>query len=159
MIGDGIDRRREAMRKRIAELDAKLFSDAAQFTDALNEIAKLKIEGEALLIVKKVILDVYSRIVERTPVDTGRAAASWQVGIESEPRGEVPEGNWKSEIPAIVAENVEKLSVAEAGIWFIANHLDYIERLEAGWSKRQPEGMVGVTLRELSRQLTENMPL
>lgn len=153
MAGEGIESRIEKVRKRIAALDKITTRDAKKFTRAINEIVALKTEEEALLIVKKVIFDMYSRIVDRTPVDTGRAAASWQVGIESEPSGKEPEGNYRDKIPAIVAENIEKLYVAPAGIWFISNHLEYIEALEAGWSKQAPAGMVSLTLKELSRQL------
>lgn len=153
MAGKGIERRLAEVRAKIKQLDSIITADVNKFNAAIQEFARLKTEEEALLIVRKVVIDAYSRIVDRTPVDTGRARASWQFGFNTEPGGKVPEGDYKAMIAGIVAENVAKIEAAPAAVWYIANHLDYIEALEAGWSKQAPAGMVSLTLRELARQL------
>lgn len=148
-----IEQRRRAIQSRIDALNHNRYRDVNQFNAAIQEIARLKAEEEALLIVQKVVIDAYTRIIDRTPIDTGRARASWQFGVNAEPDGKVPDGDYKAKIAGIVAENVTQIAEASPGKWFIANHLDYIEALEAGWSKQAPAGMVGLTLRELARQL------
>ena len=148
-----IEQRRKAIQSRIEALNHRQYRDVEKFNTALQEIVRLKTEEEALLIVQKVVADVYARIIDRTPVDTGRARASWQFGVGVEPKGEVPEGDYKVQLSAIIAENLDKIEAAPAAVWFIANHLDYIEALEAGWSQQAPAGMVGLTIRELTRQL------
>ena len=156
---DSVDRRIEAVRQRIAQLDKITTADGKRFGDTINEIVHLKVEEEALLIVKKIIIDFFSHVVERTPVDTGRAAASWQFGQSSEPLGEVPEGEYKARLESIVSGYVAEIMNARHGVWFISNHLKYIEALEVGWSKQAPHGMVALSLRELTRQLKERMAL
>ena len=159
MSGNGIDSRSAEVQRRIAQLDRVMTDEGGKLENVLKEIVALRTEQEALLIVKKVIVDVFARIVERTPVDTGRARASWQFGIGVEPAGTVEEGDWHGKIPTLVAEATEKIVAAPAAVWFIANHLDYIEQLEAGWSKQAPAGMVALTLREMSQHLQKAISL
>ena len=153
MAGEGISRRLAEVQRKIGQLENVVTNDVGRFNKALAEIVRLKTEEEALLIVKKVVIDAYASIVDRTPVDTGRARASWQFGINTEPQGKVPEGDYRSQISGIVAETVSEIEAAPAAVWFIANNLGYIEALEAGWSKQAPAGMVSLTLREITRQL------
>ena len=54
---DSVDRRIEAVRQRIAQLDKITTADGKRFGDTINEIVHLKVEEEALLIVKKIIID------------------------------------------------------------------------------------------------------
>ena len=39
-----------------------------------------KTKGNADVVVRKVGFDVTKNIIKRTPIDTGRAGANWQVG-------------------------------------------------------------------------------
>ena len=155
----------QEIRRRIKELDSVMTDDVNKFEKVLQEQVRLTIEGEALLIVKKVISEVFVRIVMRTPVDTGRARASWQFGAA--PSGVAPDKEYpelkdkeisESQVRSAVASVLEEISVAPASVWFISNNLEYIEALEAGWSKKQaPAGMVSLTLREMTRQLEQEL--
>jgi hypothetical protein len=64
---------------------------------------------------------VFSVIVARTPVDTGKARGSWEKTINAKP----------------------------IGANLIKNEVHYIIPLEHGWSPQAPGGMVDVTLAEL----------
>lgn len=99
---------------------------------------------------------LYSSIVKKTPVDTGRARANWNVSVGSpdlsttEDTRKTPKS--KDKMPAPNGDE----SI------FISNNLPYITKLEYGgypnppkkgngktvngYSKQAPEGMVGVTL-------------
>lgn len=154
-----LEQRIAEVRRKIAQLDKTLTSDAKQFGEALTDIVRLKTEEEALLLVRKAVIDLLVRIRENTPIDTGRAQASWQFGIGVEPEGKVPEGDYKDKVAKIAAKTVEEIASAPAGEWFIANHLDYIEALEAGWSKQQPAGMVALALREFTREMQKRVVL
>ena len=157
----------QEIRRRIKELDSVMTDDVNKFEKILQEQVRLTIEGEALLIVKKVISEVFVRIVMRTPVDTGRARASWQFGVGTAPSGVAPDKEYlelkdkeisEPQVRAAVASALEEISVAPASVWFISNNLEYIEALEAGWSKKQaPAGMVSLTLREMTRQLEQEL--
>lgn len=61
--------------------------------------------------IKKTVFDAESELKARTPVDTGRARASWQT---------------------TQAENY----------YIISNNIDYIERLNNGYSKQAPANFV-----------------
>ncbi|MCK4778406.1 MAG: hypothetical protein KAS39_08485, partial [Actinomycetia bacterium] len=62
--------------------------DAKLFSNSLQELARFcTVNVEA--IITKTLIDLFGRIVERTPVDTGRAKANWFMG----PSPEVEEFN------------------------------------------------------------------
>lgn len=107
-----------------------------------------KVGARADLLVRKVVLDLLRKVTLRTPVDTGRARANWNVALES-PDPRVTEDTDPTGSDAITdAEAV--LSRAEAGgKIYITNNLVYIVPLEEGSSSDQaPRGMVAVSLRE-----------
>lgn len=157
-VGDGIDRRRAEVRKRIAALDRQICKDAAEFNRVMAEIIKLKIEGDALFFVKTCVVECFSNIVQKTPVDTGRARASWTFGIGSEPLAKMPPGQYPDfqgdTIDAAIEKHKSAIQSAPSDVaWYISNHLEYIEALEVGWSKQQPQGMVRLALQELTAKL------
>jgi hypothetical protein len=98
-------------------------------------------------------LNLLSRIVYRTPVDTGRARANWQVSNVSANTNE--RKRFKKNQPDSVArdtvargqKNIDKNKEGQS--IFIANNLPYIQRLESGtWSKQAPQGMVAISIEE-----------
>lgn len=78
------------------------------------------------------------KIVEKTPVDTGRARANWFVA-EGAPRLDTTEGTVPSSRPALTGESVI----------YITNSLPYIVPLEYGHSEQAPAGMVRVAIAEV----------
>lgn len=166
--GERWDRRLEAVRARIKKLENLHTRSAEKWEATLDELVKLKTEEEALLIFRKMVIDAFVRIVSRTPVDTGRARASWQFGVGSAPAGKVPEGEYNNmkgkgrrAVRSAVIDELEKINDAPADrMWYIANNLEYIEALEAGHSAQTPPyGMVGLTLNELRNELRRKYKL
>ncbi len=94
-----------------------------------------------------------------TPVDTGFARSSWYVmlsGGEAAPaatRFEVDSAGSATDLKTAatggdpVAESIGIIQEARLGqtIWLV-NNVPYIVRLEYGWSKQAPAGMVRLTL-------------
>ena len=122
-----------------------------------------KAKGSADAVVRKVVLDVGARIVERSPVGDGslwknpppkgyiggRFRANWQASEGTSPSGDLPDidptGSASNErIAAAIPIN------AAGGKYFLANNLPYAERLETGWSKQAPAGMVGLVVEEFT---------
>lgn len=95
--------------------------------------------------VRKIALELYQKIVIKTPVDTGRARANWAVGLNRMPASTTSKTQWRAVKKA--AEDLMKRIVA-GDIIYITNNLDYIIYLEQGTSQQAPAGMVAVTLRE-----------
>ena len=90
---------------------------------------------------------VFSRVITRSPVDTGRFRGNWQIGVGSAPADEL-EATDKTGGPTISnGENVA-LSARLGQDVFIVNNLPYASRLETGYSQQAPAGMVAVTVAE-----------
>lgn len=100
------------------------------------------------LVARKVGIDAASRMIDRTPVKTGRARANWTVAVGT-PWGDVRDATDKSGQSTKSAAS-SALAAYRCGptIW-ITNNLPYIERLEDGWSRKAPAGMLGVTFIEI----------
>ena len=127
----------------------------ARWSLDLTEYAKKK--GVEINEVRKTYaFALYSSIVRKTPVDTGRARANWNISV----------GHPDSSTTTSTRKTPKSMSSlpdpkGDESI-FICNNLDYIEKLEYGgfpnppkkdggktingYSKQAPAGMVGVTL-------------
>lgn len=104
-----------------------------------------KVEVAANNSARNIIGDIADELIFRTPVDTGRARANWQLGVNAinkkvnlntfDPEGDATSNKLYSLIP----KNVLGLSI------YIANSVPYIYDLENGRSKQAPNGMIKLT--------------
>jgi hypothetical protein len=100
-------------------------------------------------IVRKVALELFTRIIYKTPVDTGRARANWQVAIGTPAAGTVEIDDKSGN--ATVSKATAKSAGFKAGdTIYLANNLPYIRRLEDGYSQQAPAGMVTLTVQEFA---------
>ena len=112
-------------------------------------------EDEFRTAVRAISLEALKRIVLKTPVDTGRARGNWQVAIGSAGTEVLDvEDETGDETIAAGAAILERYRT-QIGFPVIAlfNNLSYILKLENGFSKRAPRGMVGITLSELQPEV------
>lgn len=126
------------------------------FSLDLEKFAK-KAGNNAAGVVKKTAMDMFGQITYRTPVDTGRARANWQVSfgyaasgtsLAKDDSGLSVNAPTSQKSAAFQSrQGAQILSWKEGDIW-LSNNLPYISRLEYGWSKQAPGGMVRVTMRE-----------
>ena len=104
-----------------------------------------------------VAIEMFSRIIMRTPVDTGRLRGNWQASLDSPMRqsrdvkdasGSVnPVGAGDSKAKSEMIRIVAGSGLANAV--YLVNNLPYAGRIEYGYSKRQaPKGMVRLTIAE-----------
>lgn len=127
----------------------------AKWTMDLNKYCKDK-EVELKDVRKTYAFALYSSIVKKTPVDTGRARGNWNISVghdvTTESTDTKPQYKNVDDVPEVKGDE----SI------FISNNLPYITKLEYGgypnppkggkgktingYSKQAPEGMVGVTL-------------
>lgn len=152
---DEINRTRAGFRRRMREINRLNIRDAKALDRAMKEWAGLA-QQDMLLAIVAALLNCYGRLVQRTPVDTGRARAAWQIGTESTekkpPEGEYPQ--YKNNIAAAIEESLPSTkSLTEADIIYITNNVEYILALDAGWSRQQAGGFIGLFLQELRHQL------
>lgn len=128
------------------------------------------------IVLQRVVLDAHARITKRTPVDTGRARASWDVK-QGSPSTFVPaerkksvagDSNTKLGNSSLTGVNLgegakkggraKSIGGAVADIdgtkvVFITSSLDYMQYLEEGSSKQAPVGMVAITLAEIEVEI------
>lgn len=113
--------------------------------DIARFVAKAK--GNVDLVVRKISLDIFKRVIIKSPVDTGRFRGNWQVQIGSIPAGTL-ELEDKSGTATVAKVTAETLGLKAGEIIYLVNNLPYARRLEYGYSKQAPSGMVRITLQE-----------
>lgn len=108
-----------------------------------------RIKADSMQKVEKIyrgsMLEVGRRIIMRSPVDTGAFRANWNSDYKldnSYNENEINPGKSDGRL----VEKVNGLSVDKK--FYFANSLPYAFRLENGWSKQAPMGMVKVTTAE-----------
>ena len=123
-------------------------------TFALNlakqiEAANDKVES----IVKVTMIELFNRVIQKSPVDTGRFRANWNCSIGSpnlstsqaiDPSGS---GAISKATSTVVSYTLNGQSV------FLTNNLPYADRLENGWSKQAPNGMVRLSMMEIQNSV------
>lgn len=120
-----------------------------QFNAALKKASKKFIGENIVKFHKAVVLEAFTRIVKRTPVDTGRARGNWQLGINTS-SNTILDVKIKDEETALRIGLQALTSITPFSIVHITNNLEYIYYLEyVRTSEQHPEGMVEVTIAEL----------
>lgn len=154
-----IDRSRDAMRRRIAELNNKQCETVKELQATLSELAILNIDFLRIAIAKSV-LDAFGNLVRRTPVDTGRARASWMLSnIDTSyipKEGQYPEYKNDGSIKSAINEALQKSvngRLSDSDIIYVYSNVEYMLALNAGWSKKLPGGFIDLFLQELKSQL------
>lgn len=125
---------------------------AKQFTLQLNkEIADTeeKIEDAIALIA----LDSLRGVVRKSPVDTGRFRGNWIVSknAANTTSSQVTDKNGGQTITK-GSGVIDTFKVDTDSRIIIQNNLPYANRLENGWSKQAPNGMVALTVAEMQRK-------
>lgn len=107
----------------------------------------VKAKGNVELVIRKVSLDLFTRVVLKSPVDTGRFRGNWQVAI-----GAIPDGTLelfdKDGTATLSRVQADVLKLKAGDVITLANNLPYSIALEYGHSKQAPQGMVRTTVQE-----------
>lgn len=127
------------------------FTNAHEFDAKLTAFAR-RVQIAPQKVVKKVAFQLFRRIIEKTPVDTGRARASWNIAIGAPDASVQPEGQYRSNPGGLAAKANTVLAGYGADdrlppVW-ISNNLPYIGELENGHSQQAPSGMVALSIAE-----------
>ena len=84
---------------------------------------------------------VFSSVVLRTPIKSGRARANWLYTMDSPATGTVTD------------VNVKPIKAGRGHTHILTNNLPYIDKLENGNSTQAPNGMLKVTVTEFENHL------
>jgi hypothetical protein len=109
-----------------------------------------KAKGKHELFYRKLTLEILSRVVLKSPVDTGRFRANWNIGNGTPDSGTTELLDKQGGNTILVGDYTLKSIKINGQIIYVTNSLPYAYRLEyEGWSRQAPAGMVRVTLAEL----------
>lgn len=110
-----------------------------------------KAGANAELVVRKSVLELQTMMIERSPVDSGRFKSNWQAGL----------GTTNTETSAAAGSDAESRTLAVLEGWrpgqtiFLSNSMPYAKRLEEGWSKQAPAGMVRLSVQAYGQAIAE----
>jgi hypothetical protein len=113
----------------------------------------LRVNSQIDAQIRAVTIGLFSSIIKMTPVDTGRAKGNWQCTINSGATNVVtrddnsPYGSANGETMDMLLTTIPPRAGHKV---FLSNNLPYIERLEYGYSKQAPSGMVRVSVQRFS---------
>lgn len=96
-------------------------------------------------VIRSVSIKLFSAIIKASPVDTGRFRMNWQTS-GAEPSGGLVAGVDPNGSAAINSAVTYITNTPVARAFTLTNNLPYAERLEYGWSKQAPVGMVRVNV-------------
>lgn len=107
------------------------------------------------LVLEKVAIDTFVDIVNQTPRDTARAAASWNLTINTPDFSykEKKAKGTKHKLNAYEGIKYQDSQIKKSTIFFIANGLPYIQSLARGSSEQQPNGWIERILKNRVRYL------
>jgi hypothetical protein len=100
--------------------------------------------------VRKIALEMFSRVILKSPVDTGRFRGNWQVAIGAIPDGTL-ELDDKSGQVSIGKVQAATLGLKAGDFISLVNNLPYAIPLEEGSSQQAPAGMVALTVQEFQQ--------
>lgn len=84
-----------------------------------------------------------ARLIERSPIDTGRFKSNWNYGLEA------PDTRTTAETKVRTLNNLQERPKSLGGFnHYLTNALPYGPALERGHSKQAPQGIVGLTREE-----------
>lgn len=117
-----------------------------------TELAVKEVERDmARKVLRALALDFIRRVIERTPVDKGRARGGWASFAIAQGRKPKIGGSEPAETAAGIAEGSFREGGFGADDQFIEiiNGVSYIVLLEFGSSGKAPAGMMRITFREM----------
>ena len=129
-------------------IEPEYVSNAAKFSKRLEAFAK-NLDIQTYKLIKRVAFQVFRGVVEKTPVDTGVARASWVVGVGKKHPPYIAAAGATARFPIFDLRYFKGRAVKIV----ISNYVPYIYELENGSSKQAPYGMAQITINEVMAEL------
>lgn len=129
-------------------------------------VAKYKAQADD--VVGNIVVRIAAELDRRSPVGDakywkndppagyigGHFRANWQLGVNTVPQTEKPgvDPAGTVALPAIMAAVPDR---AAGNVYYLANNAPYARRLEHGWSRQAPAGLVGLTVTKFQQIVRE----
>ena len=135
---------------------------AKEFSNTLLDFVVLA-EGDISKIIRKTVIDIFGKIVERSPVDTGLYKSSHGLSVEEPNLDSLRKVAQKvkltpEEIQMMNAEQIAAFdwTIDDDAIYFY-NPVEYAKFLENGSSGRAPSGVYAISLTEFDYHLKKEL--
>ena len=118
----------------------------ANFSQQISRFSK-KAGKNMATVQRKIAFDLSKKVIEETPVESGRAKGNWLPSIGS------PSGDTIGVVSESVAIGKVKLvadSISGDKTYYLTNNLPYIRPLEYGHSPQQPAGWVRLAVQRFN---------
>ena len=118
------------------------------------EALKTLPKEQSMAVARKASLDLLTRIVDKTPVKTGRARGNWQVDINTTNSNETSGPGRDS-----IGQGASKIKqFKDYGVLYIFNNVPYILELEKGKSPQSPpRNMIRGSILEVEASLSKGL--
>jgi hypothetical protein len=117
----------------------------SRFSVPLASLAdKLKLDLQTVS--RKAAADLFTAVVVRSPVDTGRFKSNWNFSLDAPDSSTSGSDNQARGL----TEAGKAATMRIGGVAYLSNGLPYAKRLEYGYSKQAAAGMVRVSAAEFS---------
>lgn len=126
--------------------------NAEQFARSLDALGKQIQEDVFDKIIKKALFDLLQQIIRTTPVETGRARASWTLDVDHDDFV-LPDGDYNNAFEKAIPEGMSWLPDSDR--YVIYNNLEYIQALENGHSKQRPSGFVAQAIAAIGNHVAK----
>lgn len=123
---------------------------SVQLNKAINETREQLLDRQ-----RAAVIQLFSLVVIKTPVDKGGARSNWFCELGAANNGAVGRAPETSGNAALDDIRVTVSQMPLAGQAILFNNLPYIERLEDGYSQQAPAGMVKTSIAEWRRIVRE----
>lgn len=121
------------------------------FAKDLDKIS-LNLKGYAEEMVRGTLFALSSRIIKESPVDTGRFRGNWQASVNTPNKGKLQRKD-KSGAASINEVSSIVMSLDMGQTFYLTNNLPYARRLEYGYSKQAPSGMLRINVMRVQSEL------
>lgn len=130
----------------------KFISFKADLKNFYRRVDQLKRSAQksASRLTADLALELLILVVNRTPVDTGRARAGWRLTSDpGSPWAPGPKGPYPDQADLVSGEKARLDPDRDGLAVYLINNVEYIVPLEMGHSRRAPAGMVRTGLESL----------
>ena len=150
-------------RSRIEELDKRVCRDGAELQRTISELVEAN-TGLVRAQVIEIITEEFAALIEKTPVDSGRARAGWMMTdkpTEDEPpqvKHRAKGGGVEAEFASLIERHLREatdLGLTQPDVIYISNNVKYIMALEAGWSIQAPQGFIALFMQRITNRLNQ----
>jgi len=112
--------------------------------------------GDIEKVIRGTSLAMFSSVILRTPVDTGRLRGNWQTSLNKPTDGTLADTD-AGGLSSISKAKAALISMKAGDTAHMTNNLPYALKIEEGGSDQAPAGMVRITVQEFQKEVNKQV--